>query len=314
VLKKTSTPKLHSKFPVITALGFKIHMIFDFLLDEISVSFEVPRAVLRELKYNAEIKTNFVEPEKSVSLQSVLAWQNWSTFDSKKNNLDCRNISVNYRNYIDEMIEKHDFSKFVIRQDIKNWKCDIRNIHGLSSSKADLRRYSTLNEFALKGTYNFLENISEDNLNKILKYHEIRIINSSHSNDHFVWHQWDGRYFLANDGGSHHFAAAHYIANEINKEVILTGNLEKYSFDTELIFELTNDFEVFFISDRFKELYNSLNKDGVMFCSHWLPSQLGNHSMFLLPKNQKKSVKVAVMMTKMGFFNLGKYLYKISLK
>ncbi len=112
---------------------------------------------------------------------------------------------------------------------------DIRDIEGLSSSKSKLEKYPTLDDFAVRGTTEFLDDISEENLNKMLDYSEMRIINNPNTSDHFIQHQWDGRIFLVNSGGSHHFAAARYIAKKLKKEVAITGRLERYTFNQPLI-------------------------------------------------------------------------------
>jgi hypothetical protein len=58
---------------------------------------------------------------------------------------------------------------------------------------------------------------------------------------------WDKRVWLINSGGSHHFAAAKYIAARLNRPVPVQGSLHSYSIDGKAIASLSRDFEMFAI-------------------------------------------------------------------
>lgn len=64
----------------------------------------------------------------------------------------------------------------------------------------------------------------EDGLARMLKHDQVRIINRP-GIDSFSVRMWDGRLFLGNAGGSHHFAAAARIAKVIGSAVPLCAKL-----------------------------------------------------------------------------------------
>lgn len=288
-----------------------MYRVLEIILDGITASLSIPYVVHRVLERNPNIKVDFNESEKTVALESVIAWENWAEFGSRGSYLDCRNMDVKHRDLCNELIKKYDFSNFISIQSIEKWQCDIRDIEGLSSSKSKLEIYPTLDDFAVRGTTEFLDDISEENLNKMLGYSEMRIINNSNTSDHFIQHQWDGRIFLMNDGGSHHFAAARYIAKKLKKEVAITGRLERYTFNQPLITELLEDFDIFIMRERdiFGNFFEAMRIYGVIFCIYWLPRQFGNKKMLLFPKKYKRSKQVANMLIDFDFFDFGKYLY-----
>ncbi|WP_425352097.1 DUF6685 family protein [Isorropodon fossajaponicum symbiont] len=60
-------------------------------------------------------------------------------------------------------------------------------------------------------------------------------------------YSWDKRIFLMNSGGSHHFASARYIANKLNKNVGISGKLEKYNINQNIVRQLLNKYDVFYL-------------------------------------------------------------------
>ena len=122
---------------------------------------------------------------------------------------------------------------------VENFKCDLGDVEGLSASKSDLRRYATLRDFALAECHPWCNDHRPEVVRKNLLHHEVRITKSPPFNsDYFVTHAWDGRLFLANAGGSHHFATAWHIAKEINLAVPLQGRLYRYSLRRDVVNDL----------------------------------------------------------------------------
>src|SRR3546814_4338531 len=80
-----------------------------------------------------------------------------------------------------------------------------------------------------------IDEISHDRLRRNLAHNEIRILDKNSKADFFVRHTWDGRVFLANSGGSHHFAAARLIAGELGDKVPLNGLLYTRYLDERVI-------------------------------------------------------------------------------
>lgn len=68
-----------------------------------------------------------------------------------------------------------------------------------------------MDDMVVRNSPEMIDEISPAKLAKNLAWDEIRII-SHVDHDYFATWAWDGRVFLMNSGGSHHFAAAKYIA------------------------------------------------------------------------------------------------------
>ena len=61
-----------------------------------------------------------------------------------------------------------------------------------------------------------------------------------------------------NTGGSHHFAAARYIANKLDEEIDLTAKLEITYLDEQKFRDLFSKYEIFLISSKNTEQYRIL--------------------------------------------------------
>ncbi|CAM5427238.1 putative protein OS=Stutzerimonas stutzeri OX=316 GN=CXK94_17845 PE=4 SV=1 [Stutzerimonas stutzeri] len=79
-----------------------------------------------------------------------------------------------------------------------------------------------MDDMVVRNSPEMIDEISPAKLAKNLAWDEIRII-SHVDHDYFATWAWDGRVFLMNSGGSHHFAAAKYIAARLEQPVELTG-------------------------------------------------------------------------------------------
>ncbi|MCY0852557.1 DUF6685 family protein [Cupriavidus sp. D39] len=101
---------------------------------------------------------------------------------------------------------------------------DITEIEGISASKSSDRYFESVRAFGQDFADYLGTAVDPAGLAKMLKHGEIRIIGERRS-DSFSLRLWDARLFLANDGGSHHFAAAAYIAGDIGAAVRLRAPL-----------------------------------------------------------------------------------------
>jgi len=104
---------------------------------------------------------------------------------------------------------------------------DIREIEALTNSKSELSEYPTLDDFALARCQMFIADCSLDALRENLRHHEIRILGEEPS-DRLVRFGCDGKVCLVNAGGSHHFAAARYIAGQLDERVAVRAQLKEY--------------------------------------------------------------------------------------
>lgn len=128
--------------------------------------------------------------------------------------------------------------------------CDITDVHGFSASKSDLRDFGHTDEMVEANSRAMIDQITPAKLAENIAHREIRIIHNPDTSDHFTRYLWDGRLWLMNDGGSHHMAAAKYIAARLRQPVTLTGKLYTYSLNAVAIASLRREFEMFVINDE----------------------------------------------------------------
>lgn len=195
-----------------------------------------------------------------------------------------------------------------------NWECDIQEVAGLLSSKSNLAKFANLDEFAQTKASNLIEEITEENLLHNLAHDEIRIGHELHcdtTTDHFSLYQWDHRIFLCNDGGSHHFAAARYIAGKMARKVRLFGKLKTYSINPNSVEAIRNRFEIVVIDDSAEE-QNQFHRAMCAFRATYLwrklPKPYNNSRAVFLPKDEARSKTAAGYLKEAGAYDLGTFL------
>ena len=197
-----------------------MNAILRWFYESVADSFEFPVRLTRTLTENPDIRILIEEPKKVVAARSVVQWNAW--YDHR---LCVRNSKTSLRGwhnlaesgYTGTTIEVPELIELVKCEVIEQWGCDIRQIDGLSCSKGPIENTEGMDIFAERYCKNFIDEISEKKLLRNLAHTEIRIIHNKNSCDHFACYEWDGRTFLMNSGGSHHFAAARFIAGKLNK-------------------------------------------------------------------------------------------------
>lgn len=196
-----------------------------------------------------------------------------------------------------------------------DWTCDISELHGFSASKSELRDFENTDQMVETNSREMISEISLRKLNENLAHREIRIIHSP-GIDYFTRYQWDGRLWLMNDGGSHHAAAAKYIAARLGHRVPLTGKLYTYSLNASAISSLCNDYRMFVINDDDAEIHIAFSKAMRSFRAPWLwhsmPRPYSHAKAILLPRNERRSMRVAEALDAAGIVDLGKHLGKLA--
>ncbi|GIC75620.1 DUF6685 family protein [Moritella sp. F3] len=188
---------------------------------------------------------------------------------------------------------------------IDSFSCDIRDIEGLSASKSNLNEFKTLDEFAQKRTKDYISEITKDRLNENLAHRGIRILRGFQS-DYLAIHEWDPRLFYINCDGSHHLAAARYIAKKLDHSVPINGKLQQYNFDKIELKRLLDDFNVTIISNHDYRLLKEIE----LFRATYLiaPLNYRSHEVILLPKDELRSTKVFDLLIKNNAFDGNTYL------
>ncbi|HCF2896160.1 TPA: hypothetical protein NID31_006287, partial [Pseudomonas aeruginosa] len=144
---------------------------------------------------------------------------------------------------------------------------------------------------------------------------EIRILHREDPSDHFACYRWDGRLFLMNSGGSHHFAAARYIASRLRHSVPLQGRLKVYGLNSASVGSLARDFEIFALRDDpagYMAFHDAMRAYGAAYLHRRLPRPYDDCRAVFLPRGDVRSLRVAAVLQELGFFDLGDHLQELT--
>jgi hypothetical protein len=198
----------------------------------------------------------------------------------------------------------------ITTQLIKNWECEIQDVGGFSSSQSTLSEFKTTAAMVEHDSKEMIDEITQEKLDENLAHGQIRIIHEP-GHDYFQTWTWDGRVFLMNSGGSHHFAAAQYIAVRIGVRVPLQGEYHIQSINQIALADLRREFDIFVMSSIMapKNGFHDALK-AIQATYYWrdLPFPYHKQSAVFLPKTEKKSLRVAQILRAAGFQDLGLYL------
>jgi len=203
------------------------------------------------------------------------------------------------------------YAKLHKQEIVRNISCDIGEVAGLSSSKSPLERCATMDQFATEYASWALSEISEEALRRVLSHKEIRILHEPGSSDCFHQHAWDGRLFLSNSGGSHHFAAGAYIAKRLGIAVPLVGKLYRDSLCPEALADLSREYDVFAVAianDVSEPFHKAMEAIRATWFWHYLPHPYELARAVLLPKTEPRSRRAAEVLRQAGFVDLCAHL------
>jgi hypothetical protein len=268
-----------------------------------------------------ELRSVLVEPEKTISTtNSVVRWHEWGTTPisywphrARGELMGWRNDVGHYRSFITHRDEFANFGSCFT----EDCEVDIQAVTGLSSSKSSLSDFSSLDEMVKTNSREMIDSISEEKLRKNLAHNEIRILKPGNTDDFLARFLWDGRFFLINSGGSHHFAAARYIASRLDVMVPIQSKLRTYGINQSAFNSLQCDYDMFVIPYA-PEANNGFHKAMVSFRAtylwQFLPKPYEDKKAILLPKSEARSAEVAKVLRSAGFFDLGKHLSELVLR
>ena len=216
-------------------------------------------------------------------------------------------------------LERPEYAQIGHVETAESWSVDLTAIDGFGASKSDLYAFTSTDEMVESNSREMIREITPESLASNLAHSEIRIIHQPGASDHFARYLWDGRLWLQNGGGSHHTAAAKYIAARLGRPVTLTGLLRTYSLNEPAIASLRRDFEMFVINDDDPLVANAFFQAMRSFRATWLWHTLpcpyqGGTKAILLPRSEGRSMRVAAELYKAGFANLGAHLVGLAAK
>lgn len=271
--------------------------------------------LIQLLEQRPEIRVELSEPKPCIEASSVTRWDRLGGQSPKlwphlpQGTLQGRRWTGSQYQGFD--LRRPEYSEIAQCTVTDGWSCDIAAVHGFSSSKSDLSRYSSTEEMVETKSRDMIDEISLAKLKKNLAHREIRILPEHGGTDYFARYQWDGRLWLMNSGGSHHFAAAQYIARRLGHRVPLTGRLYTYSLNAVAIGSLRRDFEMFVISSETSisnAFFTAMQGFRVTWLWHEMPWPFEGAKAILLPRAEKRSMRVAAELRRAGVLDFGEHL------
>lgn len=292
-----------------------MHPLFKKIFDGLREDFGQPVSLRNALAAHGPHMQASLLATDCISLESVPRWYelgthpvlNWPRLE--RGELQGFRVVKGYEESF--LIERPEFAQIGVRKITPEWSCDISALHGFSSSKSDLWAFSNTDEMVEAKSREMIDEITQAKLAENLAHYEVRIIHSVSTGDHFVRHAWDDRLWLANDGGSHHLAAAKYIAARLGQSVTLTAKLYTYSLDAAAIASLRQDFDLFAIpydAPVWKALRDALCTFKVTWLHIPLPEPFDGIRGVLLPKAERRSMCVSAEFRHAGILDLGAHL------
>lgn len=295
--------------------------ITQWFIDELQVSVGHPPRLKRLLYQHPEICSTGDQEQESIAHSSVVRWDRFGSDAVSICNrkpvgklLGWKHVGPYYESF---HVDRPELVQISVRTVVENWTCDISQVHGFSSSKSELTAFSTTDEMVEANSQEMIDEVTSEKLQKNLAHSEIRIIHDrSRTSDHFQIYDWDKRVFLMNSGGSHHFAAAKYIALRLGEPVPLRGKLYRDRLNVEAIHSLLKDFEIIGLNDDallINEFWDAMKQyRATWLWTHMPAPYTGNMRAIFLPKNNKRSMRVARELHLAGAFDIGSHLLRLS--
>jgi len=268
-----------------------------------------PASLLDVIKHHPEIRVKLNQPA-CIDFQSVPRWD-LLEYIIRSTLSGWKHVGGRYQSF---RIDIPEYRRIVKKEIIPNWSCDIADIQGFANSKSDLSKFKTTDEMVEMDSPEMIDEISLEKLAQNLAHQEIRIIHNPDSGDYFAKFRWDPRLFLMNSGGSHHFAAAKYIATRLCKAVRLHGSLHLYSLNVAAIRSLHHKFEIFAVSDEdenINALFDALMAFRTNWISHVMPYPYEGSVAILLSRDEPRSMRVAQEFRNAGFLDFDAYLSEL---
>lgn len=268
------------------------------------------------LAEHPEILVSIDKPSSCIHAESVVFWHELGVdFSSdwprrERDTLLGYHLETSPYGYRSFPMHRPEFEQIGHCEVTRNWACDIADVHGFSASKARLQDFNSTDEMIEASAPSMISEITYEKLQENMAHSGIHIVHKT-GTDFFVQYSWDDRFFLVNSDGSHHFAAAKYIASRLPCPVPLSGKLSTYSLNMPAINSLRRDFEMFIISGEstvWLGFQKAMEQFKATWLWHYLPRPYEKDKLLLLPRNEVHSMQVAEALHKAGATDLGAYL------
>lgn len=144
---------------------------------------------------------------------------------------------------------------------------DLSEIGGFLNSKSDLSQYRTIDDFVQNACPDYINDVSMENLDRMLLWPEIRLVNSPETTtDSFAIFGWCPKIFVQNAGGSHHMAAAHYLAKKLSQCVPIQGKVSINLISNTALQNFDSKYAAFAVPhDALIDMGNDLSESGLEY-------------------------------------------------
>lgn len=290
-----------------------------FLIDTFRESFGTPVRLRHLIDKHPEACVQIKEPQRVIDASSVVPWHEWgkhfhSSFSMPGWIMGWKCSDNHYTSFKILRPELMNFGRCNLTD---RWDCEIQDVSGFSHSKSTLTDFICMDDMVMKNSPEMIDQISEAWLRENLAHDQIRILHNHNTIDHFARHLWDGRLFLMNSGGSHHFAAARHISSRIGVPVPLTGKLRTYSINPEAVATLKRDFDIYVVSQEAEianGFHDAMQSFKATYLLYDLPRPYERSRAILLPKDEQRSRQVSNMLREAGAFDLGQHLTDLCIR
>lgn len=284
------------------------------LVDSVQEDFGFPAGLARSLKQQPWERVELSGSKQSINIDDLPQWHQLARQDASMAQGFVKGWRSQNGFYSSEDTLIPALNSVGLRVEHQDWECDISAVEGLAASRHGLSQFETLEDLVTQNAPHLIAQVTEEALAENLAHSGVRIVNDPKTSDCFVTHSWDRRVFLSNAGGSHHFAAAQYIAKRLGKKVPLSGRRVHYLLNHSAVRQIYSEYELFAFS--FDGTFGGPFFDGMndlrATWSHFaLPSPFENHIAVLLPRGERRSARVAKLMHEAGATDLGRYLLNL---
>jgi hypothetical protein len=289
--------------------------------DHVRESLGNPVRVRRFLGDHPAFKADLLGPADDIAMERVPAWQRlgqdgwgWGMGGRKGSTFELmgwRSVDNHYGSFTASCPA---LSNLVRRTEVERWACDLQDIHGFAASKSKLEIFSSTDEMVQTNSPEMIQDISAAGLRQNLAHDEIRLLRDVPT-DWLEVHQWDRRMYVVNDGGSHHLAAAKYIAARIEAPVPLIAPLRYYSFDEAAVALLRATYDVYLVKEvpeLASAFHDAMKSAGATWLWQDMPKPYENTRAIFLPRTECVAMRVSEAFREAGYVDLGQHLEEVA--
>ncbi|TDV89182.1 hypothetical protein BDK62_1242 [Halomonas alkaliantarctica] len=264
--------------------------------------------------------------ERSIWFPTAARWELWNRdFDFQPQAIDYWIINKGECRHAKSTLSIKALENLITYELIENNAFDIKEINGLSASKSSDHHFDTISQFAQERCQEFIGSGQPAGLSQNMKWGEIRL------HDMSFWDlSWAGQHtpFWMNTGGSHHFAAAHYIASQLGLDYRLEGRLKKYTVNQQAARDLASEWDMFLLDEvsMYTSFLDSMSDFRCDFGVSDVPRQFLKNEVYcpegsttqrkvkvvFLRRDETKAAAVAQVLRTAGFSSFNPYIHELA--